>query len=353
MKKLQVKLGANSYPILIGSGIRSQLGKHLLKIKPSHKLAVLTSQKIEKLYRREMEKCLKGFDVEWLVIPDGEKHKNLQTVADLYRKMIRRKLDRKTTLVAFGGGVVGDIGGFVAATFLRGIPFVQVPTTLLAQVDSSVGGKTGVDLPEGKNLVGAFYQPRLVLIDTDFLKTLPPREYRCGLAEVVKYGALGDEKFFVSLEKNVGKINALDHNTLIAIIAHCCRMKGDIVSRDEKESGERALLNLGHTMGHAVETLSGYSLLHGEAVAIGMVYAAHLSQILGHCADEVEVRLAFILQKLGLPVEMPKFSSIGLARIIQADKKAVGKKIRYVALKKIGEAFLTELTPQEITQAIL
>ncbi len=256
-------------------------------------------------------------------------------------------------LIALGGGVVGDICGFVAATYLRGIPFIQVPTTLLAQVDSSVGGKTGVDLPEGKNLIGAFYQPKLVLIDTDFLKTLPKRELICGFSEVIKYGILWDADFFKFLEQKSVSLLKLNPKDCETIIERSCAIKALIVSRDEKENGLRALLNLGHTLGHAIETLSGYSkYLHGEGVAMGMVYAALLSKQLGYLSAPQVNRICDLITSFGLPTDWPRLSSAKYRQAIERDKKSIGKKINYVAIKKIGRAFLLPLSPQEIVRYI-
>lgn len=351
MKEIPVHLGKRSYRITIGQGVLAKLPSIAKKVFSSQKIVVLTNRTLAPMYRTKIKKHLRGFQLSWIEIPDGEQHKNLQTIEKIYRKLILAKADRKTGLIALGGGVVGDLGGFAAATYLRGIPYIQLPTSLLAQVDSSVGGKTGVDLESGKNLVGAFYQPRAVLIDTRFLATLPRREFRCGLAEVVKYGILWDERFFDWLEKNVGKILSLNHNALEYLIAKSCAIKAEIVSRDERESGLRSLLNLGHTMGHAIETLSGYrSIRHGEAISRGMVVAANLSAKRGYCGKKDVTRVMALLKSLGLPVALPRFSKKAYQKVMAVDKKAAGKKINYIGIKKIGKAVILPLTPGEITR---
>lgn len=353
MRSVKVPLGDRSYEITIGKGVLGQLPKRIEKLVPSKKIIVLTNKTVHKLYFKRVNALLKRFGAEWIVIPDGEKHKNLETVEKIYGRMVQAGMNRKSAVVALGGGVIGDMAGFAAATYMRGIPFIQIPTTLLAQVDSSVGGKTGVDLPSGKNLVGAFHQPLWVGIDTDFLKTLPRREYRCGLSEVVKYGVLWDERFFGYIEKNVGKILALNHNALEEIIGRSCAIKAKIVSQDEKENGVRALLNLGHTVGHAVEALSGFNrILHGEAVSMGMAYSALLSLTRRWCKVQDAARVHALLTVLGLPVRLPAYPRGAYERAIQSDKKSMGAKIRYIAIERIGKAVAIPLTPGEITECL-
>lgn len=345
MKKIKVNLDDRSYDILIGQGVLSSLNIN------STKAVIITNTTIAKLYQKKMAPLFNSkAKCEWIIIPDGEKYKTLATVEKIYHELIRLKSDRKTTLIALGGGVVGDITGFVAATFLRGVDFIQIPTTLLSQVDSSVGGKTGVDLKEGKNLIGAFYQPKAVYIDTDFLKTLPKRELLCGMAEVIKYGLLWDGFFFDYLEKNRNKILSLDHTAIEKIIAHSCSIKAEIVSKDEKESGLRSLLNLGHTVGHAIETLGGYSaLLHGEAVSIGMVYAASLSEKRGLIQKEDVERIKNVLNQYGLPVQWPSYNKKKVEALLMNDKKVSNSVVTYVLLKKIGRAVLHPLKPSAIS----
>ena len=349
-KEIHVNLGPQSYSITIGAKILNELSKHLAKQAPSKKIIFITNPKLARLYKNKIKGHLKGhFNDHWVLIPDGERYKTLKTVEKIYHELGKLEADRKTILVALGGGVVGDITGFVAATYLRGIPFIQIPTSLLAMVDSSVGGKTGVDLPFGKNLVGAFYQPKAVLVDIDFLKTLPQRELLCGLAEVVKYGALWDETLFSFLEQNVEKILKLNPEILAETIARCCSIKAEIVSKDEKESGLRSLLNFGHTLAHAIETVSGYNkILHGEAVSQGMVYAATLSASKKLCSWDVVERLENLLFTFGLPIEWPHYPKNKYEKAILQDKKKSGDKINYVVIREIGKTELMSLTPKEI-----
>lgn len=354
MKTLKVNLGDRSYPILIGSGTIKKILSLTQKHFGSSKIVILTNRTLAKLYQSKIQKLFsKNAEVSWVIIPDGEKYKTLATVEKIYHQLCQQKTDRHSGLIALGGGVVGDIGGFVAASYLRGIPFIQIPTSLLAQVDSSVGGKTGVDLPFGKNLVGAFYQPKAVIIDLDFLKTLPQRELCCGLSEVIKYGILGDEKFFCYLEKQMDSILKLNQTALTRIIYRSCEMKAEIVAEDEKEKGKRALLNLGHTLGHAIETLTGYEKIHhGEAVSMGMVYAALLSEQQNLSPRSELPRIKNLLEKTGLPTQWPRLKPSQYAKVMANDKKAVGKMIQYVSIRKIGEAELIKLSPKEIAQYI-
>lgn len=354
MKIIRVSLGKLSYPILIGKGIIKNLHSNLKKYLDLQNIIILTNPKIQKLYQKKINSIFKNKSTyHWLTIPEGENHKNLQTVEKLYHRLLALGANRKTGLIALGGGVIGDIAGFVAATYMRGIPYIQVPTTLLAQVDSSVGGKTGVDLPEGKNLVGSFYQPRFVLIDTDFLSTLPDREFLCGLSEVIKYGIIWDSVLFSFIEKNGKRILSHHPASLAKIIARSCEIKAHIVSRDEKEAGLRALLNFGHTLGHAVEALSGYQKIHhGEAVARGMVYATHLSSHLGLSTPQEVPRIKNLLEKIGLPTQLPSYLRNAYQRAVAKDKKSVGEKINFIALKKIGKVVIHPLTPQKIVQLI-
>jgi len=351
MKKIIVPLKDRSYPILIDAGIAKQLPKLLAEKGCTHAV-ILTNQPLAKLYQKKIQSFFsQKIKVDWIVIPEGEKTKSIRYFEKIHKELIELKATRKTFLVCLGGGVIGDLGGFVASTYLRGIPFVQLPTSLLAMVDSSVGGKTAIDLPQGKNLVGTFYQPVFVLIDTLFLHTLPPREFRCGLAEVLKYGLLGDEGFFIYLEKNFSSILKLDPSLLQHVIFIACQMKADIVSKDEKESGLRALLNLGHTLAHAVETLSGYhKIKHGEAVAMGLVYAALLSEKRKLCSVGTKKRIEALLKNFGLPTEWPALPKADYERVMSIDKKSQGNVVQYVALKKIGKAFLLPLKVTEISK---
>jgi 3-dehydroquinate synthase len=285
-------------------------------------------------------------------IPAGEEHKNFAWLTFLYDRLLDARLERNSTVVALGGGVIGDLAGFAAATFLRGVPFVQVPTTLLAQVDSSVGGKTGVNHPQGKNLIGAFYQPRLVLADVGTLRSLPRREFLAGLAEVIKYGVILSPDLFDLLEAELPRVLDLDAAVLTEVVRVCCALKAMVVGEDERETGLRSILNFGHTMGHAVESLTEYKrFLHGEAVAIGMAFAAYLSNVRGHCSEESVTRIVQLLKQAGLPVEIPQ-ELLGrhLALAIEADKKVSGGKIKFVCIGEIGRTVFDHLAAIEIAQ---
>lgn len=351
MNKVVVNLEDRSYNILIGRGLVNQLPRRLATL-GFKKFIVLTNKTLARLYQKKIESLFKE-KIDWVIIPDGERYKTLATVEKVYHQLIRFKADRKTGLICLGGGVVGDIGGFVAATYMRGIPFYQIPTTLLAMVDSSVGGKTGVDLPSGKNLVGAFYQPQEVLIDINFLKTLPQREFVSGMAEVIKYGCIVDKNFFDYLLKNSKKILQLHSASLIKIISRSCEIKADVVSRDEKEGGLRAILNFGHTVGHAIETVSGYrSILHGEAIAKGMIYAAELSEINGWAHGSVVQPIMQICEAFGLSSVIPKAPRQKFLKAITVDKKASEGKIKYIAIEKIGTVREIPLLPRDIVMLL-
>jgi 3-dehydroquinate synthase len=295
-----------------------------------------------------------GLRVDTISIGDGESHKNWQTLYDVLTRLLELKAERRTMVVALGGGVVGDIAGFAAAIYQRGMPFVQIPTTLLAQVDSSVGGKTGVNHPLGKNMIGAFYQPRAVLIDTDCLATLPTRELAAGLAEVIKYGAIRDAGFFAWLERNIGALVARDADALAEAIHVSCRIKAQIVGADEREEGERALLNLGHTFGHAIESGMGYGQwLHGEAVAAGMVIAAEVSQRLGRIDAAATARLRALVAGAGLPIEPPALGFERWKSLMGRDKKVRAGAIRYVLLAALGDAFVTADVSDDVLREVL
>ena len=340
METLLVGLGERSYPIRIGEGILGEIGTELLSISFPKKIAVVTNPLVGQLYADIVLSSLsaQGFTAVRIDIPDGEEFKNLATVSTVYDALMAAGFDRGCGLLALGGGVVGDLVGFVAATFLRGIPFVQIPTTLLAQVDSSGGGKTGVNHPLGKNLIGAFYQPRLVLIDVNTLATLSPRDYHAGFAEMVKYGVIRDQAFFCELVENADKLCGHDPVALVAAIKRSCQIKADIVERDEREDGLRAILNYGHTFGHAIENLAGYGeYRHGEAVAIGMVVAAQISQNLGLCRlHEVEV-IRQLLLDFKLPVIAPAYSAAKLMEAIGRDKKVHTGLLRLILNRGIGD----------------
>ena len=351
---LQVSLADRSYPILIGE----HLLEHCERLTPylRRQVAVITNTTVGEIYLEPLLAALarQGFKALPVVLPDGEEHKSWQTLNLVFDQLLHARCERSTTLVALGGGVVGDIGGFAAATYQRGIPFVQIPTTLLAQVDSSVGGKTAINHPLGKNMIGAFYQPRLVLADTSTLDTLPDRELSAGLAEVIKYGLIRDRGFFDWLELNMERLLARDKQALAHAIVKSCEHKAVVVAADERETGERALLNLGHTFGHAIESALGYgSWLHGEAVAAGTVLAAELSSRMGLMpAGEVD-RVRAVLAAARLPVEAP---ALGLERYLEFmghDKKVDQGRLRLILLRRIGEAFVTSEFPQEVLAEVL
>lgn len=347
---VDVGLGHRSYPIRIGPGLLGRSADWRAAIRGRHVL-VVTNATIAPLYLERVRAGLDGFVHDALVLPDGEAHKTLASTDRMFEALARLGASRDATILALGGGVIGDLAGFAAACWMRGIDFVQMPTTLLAMVDSSVGGKTGVNLPAGKNLVGAFHQPRAVVADTDTLATLPPREYRAGIAEIVKYGAIGDAAFFGWLEEHADALNARDDAVLVDAIATSCRHKAGVVARDEHEHGERALLNFGHTFGHALETDTGYgTLLHGEAVAIGMVLAAKLSADLGRASRADAERLERLLLAFGLPTAPPPSDPQRLLALMRLDKKNLSGRLRLILWRGVGHA---EIVPDVDEAAIL
>lgn len=343
MQTLTVALGERSYPIHIGAGLISQPGlilPHLAR----KQVAIVTNTTVAPLYLEKLAAPLKqqGVNVIEVVLPDGEAYKNADTLNLIYDALLKHRAERSTTLIALGGGVIGDLTGFAAATYQRGVPFIQVPTTLLSQVDSSVGGKTGINHPLGKNMIGAFYQPQLVLADTDTLKTLPARELSAGIAEVIKYGLIRDADFFDWLETNMPKLMALDEAVVSYAIYRSCQNKAEVVAADERESGERALLNLGHTFGHAIETAMGYgNWLHGEAVAAGTMQAAALSQKMGWLTADEMARIETIFKAADLPTKAPALGVDKYLELMQSDKKVQDGKIRLVLQKGIGKAVIT------------
>ena len=358
MRIVQVPLGNRSYQIKVGGGLLPRLGVECAQLKLGQRCAVITDSNVGRHFAQAALKSLSasGFQPVLITVPAGEKSKRIAMVEKCYDQLAAHRLERKSFIVALGGGVVGDLAGFVAATYLRGIPFVQVPTTLLAQVDSSVGGKTGVNLKAGKNLVGAFYQPQLVLCDLDALKTLPKREYISGLAEVIKYGVIYDAVLFAQLERNLPKLLQREAATLRNVIARCCEIKADVVGQDETESGLRAILNFGHTIGHAIENSSGYGkFLHGEAIAIGQVAAAKLSQkILGLPSGDV-ARIEKLFARVGLPVKI-KLNLVQRKKLFAAmklDKKVSGGEIKFVLARKIGVVEFGQKVPLELIESAL
>ena len=345
-ERVRVELGERSYDILIGKGLLSQATEYLRPLKLGKRGVIITDTNVEPLYAGALCDALGkgGFAAEVLSLPAGEASKSLRQANRLFEKLPSYGLDRQSFVIALGGGVVGDLAGFVAASYLRGLALIQVPTSLLSQVDSSVGGKVGVNLPQGKNLVGAFYQPRLVLADTDVLKTLPKRELSAGFAEVIKYGAIRDAKFFVWLEREYKRVLALDPEAVAHVVRHCCEIKAEVVSADERESGLRALLNFGHTLGHAMETLSDYNgLLHGEAISMGMCCGARLSVKRAGLSEAEAQRLCGLIAASGLPTRLGKSFKLGeLLEAARLDKKARDGKLRFVLLKCLGEAFVSD-----------
>jgi len=352
MRTLTVNLADRSYPIYVGEDILPWAGGLLKKTGCGEKVGVITNPRVAELYLESLQDSLvrEGFRVTPLLIPDGEEHKNLTSISTIYDRLVSERFERSSCLVALGGGVIGDLAGFAAATFLRGVPYVQVPTTLLAQVDSSVGGKTGVNHREGKNLIGAFYQPRLVLIDVAVLRTLPRRELVSGMAEVIKYGIIADPGLFGLLERNLERLLDLDRELLVEAVAASCAIKARVVETDERESDYRAVLNFGHTIGHALESLTGYErFLHGEAVAIGMAQAAAISFRHGSCDEESLQRIRRLLARTGLPAEIPVDTPLAeLVKRMEVDKKSAGGKIKFVLCRGIGKTHFHWFTSQEI-----
>jgi len=331
-----VELGERSYPIVIGHGL---LGSYDLAAHVRGRdCLIVSNETVAPLYLKALTACLGGKSVASIALKDGEAYKTLSAVESILDRLVESGANRDTTVIALGGGVVGDIAGFAAACYMRGVGFIQVPTTLLAQVDSSVGGKTGVNHTGGKNLVGAFHQPRIVLIDTDTLQTLPDRELKAGLAEVIKHGAIADADFFAWLEANMSALLARDPDALAHAVRRSCEIKAEVVAEDEREAGRRAILNFGHTFGHAIERCQGYGeWLHGEAVAAGMVMAAQLSDI----DDASRRRIAALIESAGLPAEAPKIGSAAMSAAMGMDKKVQDKKLRFVLLDRLGRAFTT------------
>lgn len=347
MQTLTVALGDRAYPIHIGSGLLSQPELLLPHLK-SQQAAIVTNTTVGPLYLERVQNMLvqAGVTTVPIILPDGEAYKSSESLNQIYSVLLQNRLERKATLIALGGGVIGDLTGFAAATYLRGVPFIQIPTTLLAQVDSSVGGKTGINHPLGKNMVGAFYQPQLVLADTETLITLPERELSAGLAEIIKYGLISDIPFFEWLEANMDLLLARDPQALTYAIMRSCQNKAEVVAADERESGRRALLNLGHTFGHAIEAGMGYGVwLHGEAVGTGMIMAAALSQQLGWLSAQDVARIRALIVKARLPETAPNLGADKYLDLMGLDKKVENGKLRFVLLKAIGDAVISEVPP--------
>ncbi|BAZ51852.1 3-dehydroquinate synthase [Nostoc sp. NIES-4103] len=356
---INVNLPQQSYEIAIAPGILDQLGQYLADLNLGKKVLVVSNPTIFKHHGERAIASLTaaGFDVASYSLPPGERYKNLNSIQKLYDIALENRLERSSTMVALGGGVVGDMTGFAAATWLRGINVVQVPTTLLAMVDSSIGGKTGVNHPRGKNLIGAFHQPRLVLIDPEVLKTLPVREFRAGMAEVIKYGVIWDAELFSQMEasKNLNQLRYIKPELIHTILTRSCQAKADVVGKDEKEAGLRAILNYGHTIGHAVESLTNYRLItHGEGVAIGMVAAGQIAANLGLWQQEDTERQNALIQKAGLPTKLPDGVDIeAIIEALQLDKKVKAGKVRFILPTQIGVVTITDDVPSETIREVL
>ena len=354
MKTLHVDLGDRSYPIFIGTGLLDKPDVLLPYIQGGSVL-VVTNTTVAPMYLDKLTQHLGELKYSVIELPDGEEYKNLETLNSIYTELLEQRLDRNTTLIALGGGVVGDITGYAAASYQRGVNFIQIPTTVLSQVDSSVGGKTAVNHPLGKNMIGAFHQPQCVIADISTLQTLPRRELSAGIAEVIKYGILGDKEFFLWLEDNIEDLMSLHADKLIYAIQRSCQNKADIVAQDERESGRRALLNLGHTYGHAIETKMGYGeWLHGEAVGAGMVMAAELSEACGWVSRDDLERIKGLIRRGELPVEPPStMTAEDFIENMSRDKKVLDGVLRLVLIKSIGKAVVTSDYPRDKLLACL
>ena len=358
MRTVHVSLGHRSYAIKIAPGLIARFGRECARLKLGARCAIITDTNVGRRYAKTVFNSLAtaGFSPSLIIVQAGEAAKSLKTVQSCYDQLAVHRLERKSFIVALGGGVVGDLAGFLAATYLRGLAFVQVPTTLLAQVDSSVGGKVGVNLNAGKNLVGAFYQPRLVACDLNTLKTLPDREFRAGLAEVIKYGIVYDAKLFAQIEGELPKLLRREPKMLAAVVARCCEIKAEVVGRDETEGGPRAILNFGHTIGHAIEAVSGYGrFLHGEAIAIGQVAVAKISSsILGLPERDLE-RIIRLFRRAGLPTTVRLRAGQGpkLFAAMRLDKKVSGGEIKFVLAKKIGKVEFGHKVPATVIEQAL
>lgn len=343
MQTLNVALNDRSYPIHIGRELITNSHLILPHLKRKH-VAIVTNTTVAPLYLNQLCQTLEmaGVKVISIILPDGEAYKNAETLNTIYDALLKNQCERSTTLIALGGGVIGDLTGYAAATYLRGVPFIQIPTTLLSQVDSSVGGKTGINHALGKNMIGAFYQPQLVLADVDTLQTLPAREFSAGMAEVIKYGLIRDAEFFSWLESNIKQLMALEESALSYAIYRSCQNKAEVVANDEHEQGERALLNLGHTFGHAIENAMGYGVwLHGEAVAAGTLMAANLSQRMGWLTALEVQQIHALLTAANLPLDAPKLGVEKYLSLMQLDKKVTDGKIRLILQQGIGQSVIT------------
>ena len=355
MKKVKVTLGSNSYQVHIGSGILAQAGQHLREEGFSDSLVIITNPVVEGLYGDTLKQNLTrdGFRVTVLQVPDGEEQKSLETAGRLYHELTSCYAERTTPILALGGGVIGDLAGFVAATYLRGVPLIQIPTTLLAQVDSSIGGKVAIDHGQLKNMIGAFYQPRLVISDIDTLKTLDARILTDGLAEVIKYGVIWDEGLLSYIEENLDKIKSLDSGALEEIVLRSAEIKAEVVEQDEKDLGLRAILNYGHTVGHAIESVSDFKVEHGAAVAMGMLAAARISNKMGVLNKAELLRLQSLIERAGLSTAMPKLEIKEMLQAITHDKKVLEGKVRFILPQSLGKVFITDEVSLSLVEQIL
>jgi len=353
MRCISVNLKERSYAIAIGTGLLDRLHEFVAPLTPTS-VSVVTNTLVGPLYAQRVQRALSGFSAHIIELPDGEQHKQWPAVSQVLNALVDKRVDRRGVIIALGGGVVGDIAGFAASIYMRGIRYVQVPTTLLAQVDSSVGGKTGINHPGGKNLVGAFHQPSAVISDTETLRTLPPRELSAGLAEVLKHGLLADNDYFEQMCAAIEPMRALDARALAAAIEGSCEIKASVVARDEHEAGERALLNLGHTFGHAIEAMTAYSgWLHGEAVGCGLVLAAELSRLLGTITDEEVQAIERAVARAGLPTRVDNLSASTAIEVMRGDKKTEAGQIRFIVLDRIGHATQRTVPHATLLQALL
>lgn len=354
MKQLDLDLAEKSYPIYIGRNLISKqelVTKHIT----GKQVMIVTDSTVAPIYLEKVKSLLTNYQVSEVVLPDGEKYKNLETLNLIFDALLKNRFDRSCTLIALGGGVVGDMTGFAASSYQRGVNFIQIPTTLLSQVDSSVGGKTGVNHDLGKNMIGAFYQPKCVVIDIDTLDTLDARQYSAGMAEVIKYGLLGNESFFEYISSNIERLMQKNKEILIESVYQSCQDKANIVAKDEREKGARALLNFGHTFGHAIENTLGYGVyLHGEAIAVGMLMASELSKLLGYIDNKKVNKIKNVLEKANLPISIyGKITRSEFINAMSVDKKVIDEIIRLVLLKEIGNAFLCDNYSFELLNQVI
>jgi len=356
MRKVEVRLGSSSYNIHIGSALLMQTGRQLKEGGFADKLVIITNPIVRQLYGEALKENLsrEGFRVIILPVADGEEQKSLEVAGKLYGELASFYAERTTPILALGGGVIGDLAGFVAATYLRGVPLIQIPTTLLAQVDSGIGGKVAINLGQVKNKIGAFYQPRLVISDIGTLKTLPAKEFTNGLAEVIKYAMACDKELFILIENNLDRVKSLDDELLEEVVFRCARIKADIVEKDERDLGIRAILNYGHTVGHAIESASDFEMKHGEAVAVGMLAEARISNELGILDKSELIRLKDIIERAGLPTKIADLELEKILRAIKHDKKVLKGKTRFVLPKSIGDSFITdEVSPSLVEKGLV